>query len=127
MSFLKNIIKQNPYQSFLMVWNIGIFSFLKTISSSLFGNIDISKVPTFITGMTGIEADSISRFLQTSPYRWLIISILMTLIYRMVGGVIRFLFNIILLGGGLYLLILYLQTKGINVIGLVSNFLGGIN
>lgn len=127
MSFLKNIIKQYPYQSFLMIWNLGIFSSLKTIASNIFGEINTTNVPSFITNLTGISTADVMNFFQTSPYRWLAVTIFITLLYRIVGGVLRLIFNVIIWGGSLYLLNLYLQARGIDIFSNLFNLIGGVS
>lgn len=118
---INKAITYYPYQTFLFVYNLGIFTWLKVTASQLTGGLTnevvtyLNILPSFFTkaaGANGIDVITIQNFFETSPYSWLVVSMLMTIFYSMFSRFIRFLFNIIILVGGAYFVYIFMKAKG---------------
>lgn len=121
MNLIKRYIKRNPYQSFLIFWNLGIFSTLKGLTINLFSNNNLANtfyayfnvLPTFITDKLGFETSAITNFFETSPFKWLIVSLILTTIYRFLNRLMKLVVTIFILASGVYLIYMFLLAKGL--------------
>lgn len=118
--FLTSYFKRYPFEGFLMLFNIGVFSTTSTISQ-LFKN-SISQSATSIYQLIPNEFHNLpfinqlnTNYLMNSflsyPFKWLITSIILTIIFRFVSRVVRFLLSLIILVVGAYLAYVYFKAS----------------
>lgn len=122
---IKHYIRNHPMQAFLFVYNAGVFSYLKTVAFQVSHQLPFQN-NEFISNVSGLfnipvigqylTSVNINSFLQSSPYRWLIVSIVMSILYSFVKGVFKIILSVVIIGAGLYLVYLYARTKGYIVI-----------
>lgn len=122
---IKRYIRNHPMQVFLFTYNAGVFSYLKTTAFQISNQLPFQD-NEFISNVSGLfnvpvigqylTSDNISSFLQNSPYRWLAISILMSILYSFVKGVFKVVLSFIIIVVGVFLVYLYARTKGYIVI-----------
>ncbi|WP_373774637.1 hypothetical protein [Streptococcus ferus] len=114
MSLIKQYVRSYPMQSFLLLYNIGIFSFLKVLVSPFGGSLSASHSDLLakMSRFTGFDMDKIQDFILNSPYRWLIISLILTIIVSFVGRIIKMLIALFVIVIGLVLVYVYAKMKG---------------
>ena len=114
MSLIKQYVRSYPMQSFLLLYNIGIFSFLKVLVSPFGGSLSASRSDLLakMSQFTGFDMDKIQDFILNSPYRWLIISLILTIIVSFVGRIIKMLIALFVIVIGLVLVYVYAKMKG---------------
>lgn len=107
---MSRLLKKYPLQTFLLLFNTGVFGYLKTISyqvSTITGlpeNNISSYLPGWLTQFVGNNLNELSNFMNSSAWSWLIVSVVLTLIIRFVKGIIKLFILVIVLGVGMYLI-----------------------
>lgn len=102
----KYYLKRYPEQMILILFNTGVFAWLKTTSSQILShfNIDLgNQIPTFLRILIGDNVTSLQNIISQSPFIWLIISMVLMGILRFVGGLVKFLIFAAVIGLGVYL------------------------
>lgn len=117
--YIMSFIKRRPLESFLYLYSLGVFSFTSTIglfikqaTSQAASNIywmipnEILELPI----VRDFDSTKLLNMIQQSPFRWLITSILMTIVLRFFGRLFRTILSLIIIGVGAYLVYIYLKT-----------------
>lgn len=114
---VKQYIKQNPLQVYLMIYNLGLYSWLQAqvsrFSSSSVMELLNEGSSLFLRLMDTLGFDNarVQEILSNTPIRWLIISIVLSIILNFVGKVFRLIITVGIILGGLYLV--YVYGKGL--------------
>ncbi|MGQ7508324.1 hypothetical protein ACTGWL_05375 [Streptococcus suis] len=114
---VKRYIKQNPLQVYLMIYNLGLYSWLQTQASKFSSSSVIellnegSILFLRLLGSLGLDDTRVQEILSNAPIRWLIVSIVLSIILNFVGKVFRLIITIGIILGGLYLV--YVYGKGL--------------
>lgn len=118
MNFIQKYIKNNPVQFFFVVYNLGVFTWLQTNAAILTHGysdkaIDSLKgVPSLVEQYIGIEPQTIQNLISQSPFRWLLLSLILSSVFSFVGKLLRFIIGCVLIGVSLYLIYIYGKTAG---------------
>lgn len=117
--YIMSFIKRRPLESFLYLYSLGVFSFTSTIglfikqaTSQAASNIywmipnEILELPI----VRDFDSNKLLNMIQQSPFRWLITSILMTIVLRFFGRLFRTILSLIIIGVGAYLVYIYLKA-----------------
>ena len=113
----KQYIKQNPLQVYLMIYSLGLYSWLQAqvsrFSSSSVMELLNEGSSLFLRLMDtlGFDNTRVQEILSNAPIRWLIISIMLSIILNFVGKVFRLIITVGIILGGLYLV--YVYGKGL--------------
>lgn len=117
---LSSLFRRYPLESFFTLYNFGVFSTTKLLGNNLSNTIQNTSASIYhllpdelleLPLIDHLSADTLSSLIRTSPFKWLIMSFMMTIIYRFVSGLLRFIFTIVILGLGAYLVYLYLKAN----------------
>ena len=114
---VKRYIKQNPLQVYLMIYNLSLYSWLQAQVSKLSSSSVIellnegSSLFLRLIGSLGLDNARVQEILSNAPIRWLIVSIVLSIILNFVGKVFRLIITVGIILGGLYLV--YVYGKGL--------------
>lgn len=123
--YLKRTFSRYPYQSLLAIYNLGVFAYIKAIGNSIAATIptQTQQLQNFLTTLSQnqylswiprlIDINNIRDFFANSPYRWLVVSLIVSFGLSFLGRLMRFIFTIILVAIGLYLIYVYSKTYGL--------------
>lgn len=118
--FFSSYFKRYPFESFLMLFNLGIFSATSTLGQLMKSAINQSAtsiywlVPSEVQNLPFInqlDENNLLDLVVSSPLKWLITSIILTMIFRFVSRVVRFLLFLIILVVGAYLAYVYFKAS----------------
>ena len=103
------LIKDNPLQAGLFLFNTGIFAWLQTTSSAILAQLGLKEpltqyIPESILALTGDSVAAIQAYVGNAAWAWLIFSMIVLVIIHFIKGVLKFLFVLALVLIGLYLL-----------------------
>lgn len=122
---LKRTIDRYPYQSFLAIYNLGVFAYIKAIGNSIATAIptQTQQLQNFLTTLSQnqylswiprlIDMNNIRDFFANSPYRWLVVSLIVSFGLSLLGRLMRFILTVIIVAVGLYLIYVYSKTYGL--------------
>lgn len=109
MSYLKRLARRYPMETFLFLFNAGVFTWLQTTGImianrlGLSGNASWIYIPTWVKTLTSHSIESIQTLYGASGWSWLITSMLLTWLFSFLRGLMRVLILLLLIGGGLWL------------------------
>lgn len=106
MGIVKNYILRHPLRALFLGYNLGIFTWLQTHTGVAMANTNV-EVPWFLQWM---DFEQLKSFMMATPFSWLIISIVLGLLLRVVGKVVKLIIIIALIAVSIYLLSLYSTT-----------------
>ena len=103
------LIKDNPLQAALFLFNTGIFAWLQTTSSAILAQLGLKEpltqyIPESILALTGDSVAAIQAYVGNAAWAWLIFSMIVLVIIHFIKGVLKFLFVLALIMIGIYLL-----------------------
>ena len=103
------LIKDNPLQVGLFLFNTGIFAWLQATSSVILSQLGLKEtltqyIPAPILALTGDSVAAIQAYVGNAGWAWLIFSMIVLVIIHFIKGVLKFLFVAALIAIGLYLL-----------------------
>ena len=123
--YLKRTFSRYPYQSLLAIYNLGVFAYIKAIGNSIAAVIPIQtqQLQNFLTTLSQnqylswiprlIDMNNIRDFFANSPYRWLVVSLIVSFGLSLLGRLMRFVLTVIIVAVGLYLIYVYSKTYGL--------------
>lgn len=123
--YLKRTFSRYPYQSLLAIYNLGVFAYIKAIGNSIAAAIPIQtqQLQNFLTTLSQnqylswiprlIDMNNIRDFFANSPYRWLVVSLIVSFGLSLLGRLMRFVLTVIIVAVGLYLIYVYSKTYGL--------------
>ena len=119
MNTLKKFIKRYPQQTFLILFNTGVFAWLQTTGlaiaaklgfSSISSTVLLSHVPSWLRLLTGDSLEKLQTFFGSSALIWFTVSMILTIVIRFIKGVLKFIiFTVIIIIG----ILLVLQNHSI--------------
>ena len=106
------IARRYPELFVLFFYNSGVFIWLQMMGNALLDKIGrtgvgeefLSRIPQPVQVWIGSNLESVSSFLQSSAWAWLIVSMCILAFIRFVKGLIKWTLIAIVIGIGAYLL-----------------------
>ena len=123
--YLKRTFSRYPYQSLLAIYNLGVFAYIKAIGNSIAAAIpsQTQQLQNFLTTLSQnqylswiprlIDMNNIRDFFANSPYRWLVVSLIVSFGLSLLGRLMRFVLTVIIVAIGVYLIYVYSKTYGL--------------
>ncbi|MDO4667323.1 MAG: hypothetical protein Q4A90_05745 [Streptococcus sp.] len=104
------LIRYFPEQVFLFVFNSGVFAWLWTSGNEIANQIGITEtwqkyIPAPIQQFFGDNSQAIQSFFNHSAIMWLIGSMIILIVIRLVKGLVKLALFIIILFIGIYLVL----------------------
>ena len=109
MHYLKRLARRYPMQTFLFLFNAGVFTWLQTTGTMIANRLGLSSdgiwiyIPTWVKMLTSHSIESIQTLYGASGWSWLITSMLLTWLLTFLKGLMRAVIIILLVGVGLWL------------------------
>ena len=109
MHYLKRLARRYPMQTFLFLFNAGVFTWLQTTGTMIANRLGLSSdgiyiyIPTWVKMLTSHSIESIQTLYSASGWSWLITSMLLTWLLTFLRGLMRAVIIILLVGVGLWL------------------------
>ena len=109
MHYLKRLARRYPTQTFLFLFNAGVFTWLQTTGTMIANRLGLSSdgiwiyIPTWVKMLTSHSIESIQTLYGASGWSWLITSMLLTWLLTFLRGLMRAVITILLVGVGLWL------------------------
>ncbi|MFV8063608.1 hypothetical protein ACEF00_09410 [Streptococcus hyovaginalis] len=108
--YLKRWMKRHPFETFLYLFNTGIFAWLMITTRLILSRLGLhslpvlEQLPSLILSMGNHSLAPIRGLVGQLPWLWLAISFMLTLLVTFLKGVVRRILGMIILALGLYLL-----------------------
>lgn len=109
MRYIKHLVRRYPMQSFLILFNAGVFTWLQTTGTIIAHRLNLSGdgiwifIPTWVNTLTSHSLESIQTLYGASGWSWLITSIILTWLLTFLRGLMRAVILILIVGLGLWL------------------------
>lgn len=109
MHYLKRLARRYPTQTFLFLFNAGVFTWLQTTGTMIANRLGLSSdgiwiyIPTWVKMLTSHSIESIQTLYGASGWSWLITSMLLTWLLTFLRGLMRAVILILIVGLGLWL------------------------
>ena len=112
-SFFRRFIRHYPMQSFLILFNTGVFAWLQTLGQAISQRFGVSgeaiwsSVPDWLRSLSQYSVNGVQRFFNSAGFGWLVVSMLLTLLMTFLRGLLRMILLIVLIFVGLWLIYRY--------------------
>lgn len=109
MRYLKRLARRYPMQTFLFLFNAGVFTWLQTTGTMIANRLGLSgdgiwiHIPNWVKTLTSHSIQSIQTLYGASGWSWLITSMLLTWLLTFLRGLMRAVLLILIVGLGLWL------------------------
>lgn len=109
MRYLKRLARRYPMQTFLILFNAGVFTWLQTTGTIIANRLGLSDdgiwiyIPTWVKTLTSHSLESIQTLYGASGWSWLITSMLLTCLVTFLKGLMRAIVLVLLIAVGLWL------------------------
>lgn len=109
MRYIKHLVRRYPMQSFLILFNAGVFTWLQTTGTMIAHRLNLSGdgiwifIPTWVKMLTSHSIESIQTLYGASGWSWLITSMILTWLLTFLRGLMRAVILILIVGLGLWL------------------------
>ena len=109
MRYLKRLARRYPMQTFLFLFNAGVFTWLQTTGTMIANRLGLSSdgiwiyIPTWVKMLTSHSIESIQTLYGASGWSWLITSMILTWLLTFLRGLMRAVILILIVGLGLWL------------------------
>ena len=109
MRYLKRLARRYPTQTFLFLFNAGVFTWLQTTGTMIANRLGLSSdgiwiyIPTWVKMLTSHSIESIQTLYGASGWSWLITSMILTWLLTFLRGLMRAVILILIVGLGLWL------------------------
>ena len=109
MHYLKRLARRYPTQTFLFLFNAGVFTWLQTTGTMIANRLGLSSdgiwiyIPTWVKMLTSHSIESIQTLYGASGWSWLITSMILTWLLTFLRGLMRAVLLILIVGLGLWL------------------------
>lgn len=107
---IKRYAKKNPEQSFLFLYNAGVYGWLQANVRGI-GDLE-AFVRNTLSWIPNEQIESVKNFFTTLPYGWLIISVVATILLKNLKKATRKLIMYALIGVGIYFMYVYAKASG---------------
>ena len=109
MRYLKRLARRYPMQTFLFLFNAGVFTWLQTTGTMIANRLGLSGdgiwiyIANWVKTLTSHSIQSIQTLYGASGWSWLITSMLLTWLLTFLRGLMRAVILILIVGLGLWL------------------------
>lgn len=109
MRYLKRLARRYPMQTFLFLFNAGVFTWLQTTGTMIANRLGLSGdgiwiyIPNWVKTLTSHSIQSIQTLYGASGWSWLITSMLLAWLLTFLRGFMRAVILILIVGLGLWL------------------------
>lgn len=109
MRYLKRLARRYLMQTFLFLFNAGVFTWLQTTGTMIANRLGLSGddiwiyIPNWVKTLNSYSIESIQTLYGASGWSWLITSMLLTWLLTFLRGLMRALILILIVGLGLWL------------------------
>ena len=109
MHYLKRLARRYPTQTFLFLFNAGVFTWLQTTGTMIANRLGLSSdgiwiyIPTWVKMLTSHSIESIQTLYGASGWSWLFTSMILTWLLTFLRGLMRAVILILIVGLGLWL------------------------
>lgn len=109
MHYLKRLARRYPTQTFLFLFNAGVFTWLQTTGTMIANRLGLSSdgiwiyIPTWVKMLTSHSIESIQTLYGASGWSWLITAMILTWLLTFLRGLMRAVILILIVGLGLWL------------------------
>ena len=109
MRYLKRLARRYPMQTFLFLFNAGVFTWLQTTGTMIANRLGLSGegiwiyITNWVKMLTSHSIESIQTLYGASGWSWLITSMLLTWLLTFLRGLMRAVILILIVGLGLWL------------------------
>lgn len=110
MRYIKHLVRRYPMQSFLILFNAGVFTWLQTTGTMIANHLGLSGdgiwiyILTWVKMLTSHSIESIQTLYGASGWSWLITSMILTWLLTFLRGLMRAAILILIVGLGLWLI-----------------------
>lgn len=109
MRYIKHLARRYPMQTFLILFNAGVFTWLQTTGTMIANRLGLSGdgmwnyIPTWVKTLTSHSLASIQTLYGASGLSWLITSMILTWLVTFLKGLMRAVVLVLLIAVGLWL------------------------
>ena len=109
MRYLKRLARRYPMQTFLFLFNAGVFTWLQTTGTMIANRLGLSGdgiwiyIRNWVKMLTSHSIESIQTLYGASGWSWLITSMILTWLLTFLRGLMRTVLLILIVGLGLWL------------------------
>lgn len=109
MRYIKHLARRYPMQTFLILFNAGVFTWLQTTGTMIANRLGLSGdgiwiyIPTWVKTLTSHSLTSIQTLYGASGLTWLITSMILTWLVTFLKGLMRAVVLVLLIVVGLWL------------------------
>ena len=109
MRYIKHLARRYPMQTFLILFNAGVFTWLQTTGTMIANRLGLSGdgiwiyIPTWVKPLTSHSLTSIQTLYGASGLSWLITSMILTWLVTFLKGLMRAVVLVLLIVVGLWL------------------------
>ncbi len=109
MRYIKHLARRYPMQTFLILFNAGVFTWLQTTGAMIANRLGLSGdgiwiyIPTWVKTLTSHSLESIQTLYGASGLTWLITSMILTWLVTFLKGLMRAVVLVLLIAIGLWL------------------------
>jgi len=108
LSILKNWARRYPEQAFLVIFNMGVFTWLRVAGNAIMTRLglgweNLPALPNWLINVTHNSLTGLQNFFGHTAWTWLIVSMLATLVLRFIKGLVKVLLFLIIIIVGVYL------------------------
>ena len=95
MRYIKHLVRRYPMQSFLILFNAGVFTWLQTTGTMIAYRLDLSGddiwiyIPTWVNTLTSHSLENIRTLYGASGLTWLMTSMIITWFVTFLKGLMR--------------------------------------
>lgn len=107
-SVLKNWAGRYPEQAFLLVFNSGVFVWLRLAGSAISNKLalgwdHLAHLPNWLVNLSQHSQAGLQGFFGHTAITWLIVSMILTLLLHFIKGLIKILLFLAIVAAGIYL------------------------
>lgn len=109
MRYIKHLARRYPMQTFLILFNAGVFTWLQTTGTMIANRLGLLGdgiwiyIPTWVKTLTSHSLTSIQTLYGASGLSWLITSMILTWLVTFLKGLMRAVVLVLLIVVGLWL------------------------
>lgn len=113
MRFLRRFIRRYPMQSFLILFNTGVFAWIQTTGHLIAERLGLSGdavwtyIPDWLKTLSQHSLTSLQDLYGSAGVGWLVVSMFVTWALTFLRGLFRMLLMILVIGVGLWLIYRY--------------------
>ncbi|MGT2906442.1 hypothetical protein [Streptococcus dentiloxodontae] len=116
--FIGRLVRRHPLQSSLILFNMGVFTWLQTTGTAIADKLGISTdsalslIPDWLRTLTHNSLGTLQSYYGSSGWAWLIGSMLIMMVISFIKGVIKFILVVALIAIGIWLIYRHQELLG---------------